>query len=85
MIGGNEPFMADTQSDWAKGAAARMFADRNGLVIAHTEKRENFTGVRKRFDQSLEAAGCRENPVKTVPDSNGRPVFELFKMACGAP
>jgi hypothetical protein len=84
MISGHDPFVADTPSEWDKGAAARMFADRSGLVIAHTEKRENFTGVRKRFDQALEAAGCREDPLKTIPDSNDRPVFELFKIACGA-
>jgi hypothetical protein len=82
MRGGHDPFMADTPSDWDKGAAARMFHDRSGIFLAHTEKRENFTGVRKRFDQSAAAAGCREDPLETVSDSNGRPVFEVFKIAC---
>jgi 4-amino-4-deoxy-L-arabinose transferase-like glycosyltransferase len=82
MNSANEPFMTDTFSDWGKGAASRMFADRRGLFIAHTEKRENFDGVRKRFDRSANAAGCHEDSLQTIPDSNGRPVFEVFKIAC---
>jgi 4-amino-4-deoxy-L-arabinose transferase-like glycosyltransferase len=82
MTSGHDPFLADTPSDWDKGAAARMFADRSGLFIGHHEKRENFTGVRKRFDLALSAAGCLEDPIETIPDSNGRPVFEIFKIAC---
>jgi hypothetical protein len=82
MNGANEPFMTDTLSDWGKGAASRMFADRNSLFIAHTEKRENFEGVRKRFDRSARADGCHEDSLRTVPDSNGRPVFEVFKITC---
>ena len=82
MTSGHDPFMAATPSDRDKGTAARMFADRSGLFVAHTAKRENFEGVRQRFDQATAAAGCRENSLRTVPDSNGRPVFEIFKLAC---
>ena len=82
MNGANEPFMTDTPSDWGKGAASRMLADRSSLFIAHTEGREIFDGVRKRFDLSASAAGCHEDSLRSVPDSNGRPVFEVFKIAC---
>lgn len=84
MISGHDPFMTETLSEWGKGAASRMFADPGGLFIAHTEKRENFTGVRKRFDDAASAAGCREADLQTIPDSNGRPVFEVFRLACHA-
>jgi hypothetical protein len=79
---GHDPFTSDTQSELDKAVAGRMLADPNALFIDHTEKRENFTGVRKRFDQSADAAGCQEQPVETVPDSNGRAVFELFRLSC---
>ena len=82
MTSGHDPFLTDTPSEWGKGAASRMFRDRAGLFIAHVEKRENFTGVRKRFDQAASAAGCHEESLETIPDSNGRPVFEVFKIAC---
>ncbi len=82
MISGHDPFMTDTLSDLGKRVASNMFRDPAGLFIAHTEKRENFAGVRKRFDEAAAAAGCREDSLQVVPDSNGRPVFEVFKIAC---
>jgi hypothetical protein len=82
MTSGHDPFMSDTPSDWLKAAADRMFRDPGGLFIAHTEKRENFTGVRQRFDQAAAAAGCHEASLQTIPDSNGRPVFEIFRLTC---
>jgi dolichyl-phosphate-mannose-protein mannosyltransferase len=82
MAGANEPFMTEALSEWGKGAAARMFHDPSGLFVAHVEKRENFVGVRKRFDETAAAGGCHEDALRTVPDSNGRPVFEVFKIAC---
>jgi hypothetical protein len=59
-----------------------MFADPDALFITHTEKRVNFAGVRQRFDLAASAAGCREEALRTIPDSNGRPVFEVFRIAC---
>jgi hypothetical protein len=82
MTNGHDPFMSDTPSDWDKGAALRMFTDPGALFIAHAGKREVFTGVRNRFDGSAAAAGCHEDGLRTIPDSNGRPVFEIFKLAC---
>jgi hypothetical protein len=82
MNNASEPFMTETLSVWGKGATSRMFADRGGLYVAHVEKRENFEGVRKRFDALANATGCHEDSLTTIPDSNGRPVFEVFKIAC---
>ena len=82
MISGHDPFMTDTLSDLGKRVAARMFQDPAGVFIAHTDKRENFVGVRKRFDEAAAEAGCREDSIRVIPDSNGRPVFEVFKIAC---
>jgi hypothetical protein len=84
MVSGHDPFMTETPSVWGQGAAARMFANRSGLFIAHAGKRENFEGVRQRFDQAAGASGCHEDPIKTITDSNHRPVFEVFKLACDA-
>jgi hypothetical protein len=80
--GGHDPFMSDTID---KPAALKMFADPNALFIAHAEKRENFTGVYKRFNETLESAGCRKENFRSIPDSNGRPVFEIFQLTCPNP
>ncbi len=82
MRSGHDPFMSDTPSDWDKAAALHMFEDPSALFITHAGKREVFSGVHKRFDDSAAAAGCHEDSLRTIPDSNGRPVFEVFKMAC---
>lgn len=79
---GHDPFLAESPSDWDKQTAARMFANRGALYLAHVEKRENFSGVHKRFDQTAEAAGCLKAGFKTIADSNGRPVFEMFQLNC---
>ena len=82
MRSGHDAFMTDFPSDWDKGEAARLFADPNALFIAHVDKRENFAGVHRRFLEAATAAGCREENIRTIPDSNGRPVFEVFQLAC---
>ncbi len=82
MTSGHDPFMADTISEFNKKVAARMFADRNAIFITHKGDRENFTGVHERFDKASAAAGCREDSPRTVQDSNGRDVFEVFRIVC---
>ncbi len=82
MRSGHDPFMTDAPSDEDKEAAARLFADPNALFIAHVDKRENFAGVHHRFQEAATAAGCHEENVRIIPDSNRRPVFEVFQLAC---
>ena len=82
MRSGHDPFMADTQTEWAKGATERMLADRGALFLAHAGKREVFEGVRARFEKAVAEAGCQEDNLRTIPDSNGRAVFEIFQLSC---
>jgi hypothetical protein len=82
MSGGHDPFMTDMPNEYDRRLAARMFADPGALFITHAEKRENFAGVHKRFDEAAGAAGCHEDSVRTVADSNGRAVFLVFGLAC---
>jgi 4-amino-4-deoxy-L-arabinose transferase-like glycosyltransferase len=82
MRSGHDPFMSDTPSDGDQIGAQRMFNDRGALFVTHAGKREVFSGVHKRFTDAAGAAGCREDQARTIPDSNGRPVFEIFQLAC---
>jgi Dolichyl-phosphate-mannose-protein mannosyltransferase len=79
---GQDPFQTDTPTQGEKDIAGRIFADRNALFIAHVDKRENFDGTHRRFLQAATAAGCHEENIRMIPDSNGRPVFEVFQLAC---
>jgi hypothetical protein len=82
MRSGHDPFQTDAPSDLDMDAAARLFADPHALFIAHVDKRENFDGTHRRFLERATAAGCREENVRVIPDSNHRPVFEVFQLAC---
>jgi 4-amino-4-deoxy-L-arabinose transferase-like glycosyltransferase len=79
---GQDPFQTDTPTDGEKDIAGRIFADRNALFIAHVDKRENFAGTRRRFLEAANAAGCHQENVRIIHDSNSRPVFEVFQLAC---
>jgi len=82
MKSGHDPFITGTPTKGGERVAIRMFADPDALFIAHTEKRENFAGVHQRFDEAAAADGCHEGSISTISDSNGRPVFKVFKIAC---
>jgi hypothetical protein len=82
MRSGHDPFQTDAPSDEDNSLARRMFAEKNTLFIAHVDKRENFEGTHRRFLERATAAGCREENVRVIPDSNHRPVFEVFQLAC---
>lgn len=82
MRSAHDLFMTDMPSEADRAAAKRMFVDPGALFIAHTDKRENFAGVHQRFDLAAEAAGCHEDDVRTVTDSNGRAVFLVFTLSC---
>ncbi len=82
--------MPSVQEFFAPGVAAaesrdaiKMMAGKDALFITHAEKREFFEGIHKRFDEAAAAVGCHETSIQTIPDSNGRPVYHVFKIACG--
>jgi hypothetical protein len=81
--------MPSVQEFFASGVAAeqsrdaiKMMAEKDALFVTHAEKREVFEGMHQRFDEAAAAVGCHETSVQTIPDSNGRPVFRVFKIAC---
>jgi hypothetical protein len=82
MQSGEEYFTAGVPAEESREAIKKIMANSDPLFITHTEKRENFEGVHKRFDEAAAAVGCHETSVQTIPDSNGRPVFQVFKIAC---
>lgn len=50
------------------------------LYIQHTEDKQIFTGVNGKIRQAAGELGYVEHVERTVPDRNGRPVFELFRF-----
>jgi hypothetical protein len=50
------------------------------LFVLHTSSHEEFRGVSEQFGRLLGAEGYRIEMLRTVPDTNGRPVFEVFRV-----
>ena len=44
-----------------------------------------FPEIAQRLNQAVLAAGLRKELLRTIPDSNGRPVFEIFRLVRDAP
>jgi 4-amino-4-deoxy-L-arabinose transferase-like glycosyltransferase len=61
-------------------ATASMIADPDGLFVTHVAAREIFKGVRGRIEAVGASAGFEKHVIQTIPDSNGRPVFELWRF-----
>jgi hypothetical protein len=65
-------------------AITAMIADPNGLFVTHVAAREVFKGVRERFAAAAASAGYEQRVTRTISDSNGRPVFELWRFGTRA-
>ena len=57
-----------------------MLADRDAVFVDHVPSREAFPGVGANLDKFAASAGYRRELVRTVTDSNRRPVFEIYRF-----
>jgi hypothetical protein len=58
-----------------------MLAGPRGLFVTHVAGREMFHGSRARLENFAAARRLRKRVVEVIPDSNGRPVFELWRFS----
>jgi hypothetical protein len=57
-----------------------MLQDPGGLILDHVREHEVFPNVGARLDQAAHSFGYRRVVVQTIPDSNGRPRFEILRF-----
>ena len=67
-----------TETDRAE--ILKEIASEDRVFIEHTDDKQMFPGVNGRMKQAAAELGYAEQPEKTVSDSNGRPVFQLFRF-----
>jgi hypothetical protein len=65
-------------------AGARTLGAANELWIGHTAEYEQRPAESERALQAARAAGLQKQLIETVPDRNGRPVFEIFRFVRSA-
>lgn len=58
-----------------------MIADPGDLFITHPEGREFYPGLAKKLVQFSATAGYRQQILAVIADSNGRPMFRVFRFA----
>jgi 4-amino-4-deoxy-L-arabinose transferase-like glycosyltransferase len=68
-------------ADPEAGAQLRsMLSDSGAVWVNHVASREAFQGVGANLEKFASAAGYRREVLRIVADSNGRPVFEVFRF-----
>jgi len=60
-----------------------MLSDTSAIWLGHVPGREAFQGVNAHLERFASMAGYRREPIRTIADSNGRPVFEIFRFRPG--
>jgi len=74
------PFQTDEPDPVGKQVIANVLADPHGLFVGHVREREVFKGAGERLDAAARAAGYQRESEGIIGDSNGHPVFEMFRF-----
>jgi hypothetical protein len=61
-------------------AAILPMIDPEIVWVGHVPEREEFKGRRKRLEYVARTAGFQKEMIQIINDSNGRPVFEVFRF-----
>lgn len=80
LVVANDPLMSDTPSAAERESVAKMLADSGGVFVSHTEAYEEFKGTTKRLAKIAAESGYARELLLTVPDANGRAVFEVARF-----
>jgi 4-amino-4-deoxy-L-arabinose transferase-like glycosyltransferase len=59
---------------------AEAAGDPGDLFVGHTKGFEFFQGSGERFVQAAQAAGYRRDALRIIPDSWGRPTYEVYRF-----
>lgn len=74
------PFGTDSPSPHQLGEIRNMLQDSSGLILDHVREHEVFPKVGVRLDRAAGSFGYRREVVGAIPDSNGRPMFEIVRF-----
>jgi 4-amino-4-deoxy-L-arabinose transferase-like glycosyltransferase len=77
---GSEPLMTDAPSVPQQRELGAMIINRSAVFVGHTAGEEIFPQVNERLDRAAASLGYRKDVLRTIPDSNGRPRFEIFSF-----
>jgi len=73
------PLFSETPDAAQRAEIEKMLANPNGAFVSHVNSLEVFRMVNEHLESAARAAGYRKETIRTYLDSNGRPVFEMFR------
>ena len=73
----NKPALADADREFL----AKAISGPGNIFINHTKDFEFFSGVNDKLVKYAADAGYRREVIAVIPDSNGRPVYEVYRFA----
>jgi hypothetical protein len=77
---GDPPFMTDSPSEQERKSIDWLLLTDDPIFVTRVPGLENSPEVRPRLDRAAAQRGLHRELIKIVPDSNGRPVFEIFRF-----
>ena len=77
---GTDPISKPELGDTDREFLAQMIGSPDHLFINHTREFEFFSGVNTKLVGYAGAAGYRRQIDAVIPDSNGRPVYEVYRF-----
>jgi Dolichyl-phosphate-mannose-protein mannosyltransferase len=77
----DDVFSTDTPDQREQKVIEEVLADSDAIWVGHVEGREFTAGARGRIVKAVESAGYRKEVTRIIADSNGRPVFEIYRIA----
>ncbi len=72
------PFNTDSPSPEQLAEIRDILHNPDALVLDHVREHEVFPNVGARLDRAAESLGYLKEVIRTIPDSNGRPMFEII-------
>src|SRR5579883_157993 len=77
---GEPPFMTDNPGPADRKMIDYVMKDRDALFVGHVADREIMKGAARRLEAEAAAVGLRKEVLQTISDTNGRPVFEIYRL-----
>jgi hypothetical protein len=80
LVVGTDPFTRPAHNDAEREFLANAISQPDHLFINHTKNFEFFEGVNDQLVKYAAAAGYRREIMAVIPDSHGRPVYEVYRF-----
>jgi hypothetical protein len=74
------PLSSESPTPEQVGEIRKMLQSPDALILDHVREHEVFPDVGVRLERAAGSLGYRKEIVQTIPDSNGRPMFEIARF-----